>query len=537
MANFYDVALRFPRSNKVGQLRIEANTPEQVREITSLMFPGATLQGYESLSLSALGQSDADLNRLYKKIHNGTIAEINPKELSAREIAMGTRFGGPPLDVMNLTDSNSIIQSAGTTDIGIGGADPLQALRNKWQGRISPEAGVSGFDRWSNDLQAMIDQEAGAGATFEPDQIQGFKDNQDWVQAMGEGEDLSKFKRFTPMSDASDIGMEEGWNEIGGVNDAGFIPGATPDAPPLQSSFTTDFPGDMPGITNAQARYLKEQYFVNNPDMIGTVHGHIMGIHEFNSLPDDDKMKYGWRREGDFESGFRPDLDGSGGNEIINEIKRKEKEVGGEEKKIGIDEATSNIMEKEAELSAERTNWGEAMPDALLQRQLEAMSPEAAFRRGLQQRFGDLPTGSFRAFMERQASPYAGVYTTRGLAGLRDTEIPTTFQDYVSRTDLPTMGRQATEALGQLRGYGPMQGAESEGLAAMLRPQSVRDLDNAMKLLTAAQQAKYSPMVASAFNPRGIYEEDLYADYLAKGGGMERSPSNFLEFASGRYGL
>ena len=58
-----------------------------------------------------------------------------------------------------------------------------------------------------------------------------------------------------------------------------------------------------------------------------------------------------------------------------------------------------------------------------------------------------------------------------------------------------------------------------------------------MGLLRAAQSAQYSPLVSRMFNPRGVTQEDVYADWARRGGGAGADPTNFLDFASGRFGL
>jgi len=584
--SYYDLTLRFPNSGKTNSLRIEADSVDEVKTIVNSLFPEATILPVDSVSLRMTGEESLSRNDIfanYRKITDD-IGEVSLRIISDNDAkqgklvdSRGTTLDRPIFQMMDLGESKKILKAATGAGVGLGigtpgrDAEAMGELKEKWQRFSSPDYNFRDEGRYSRDLMDIFDEEQRAGATFDADTGQKFREFEDWIGqdaaarnlegrsdadfAMG-GQQLDEFGypigavQDTTSRDISQLTDEEMGNMVSqaqrdaslaqgqqldqfgypiGIGDpppgggpgggagggAGGGSGAGGDVDELGQPLGT-FTGEMPNLSNAQRKYINDFYFKQNPNVAGTIHGYIMGLNAFLQLKDTDKMQWGWR----------PDVDDPDKNGI-----------GAQEKKIGTDEATAKMMEEEARLSAERTNWGEAMPEQVIQRQLEGMSPEAAFRRGLQQRFGDLPSGSFQSFMQRQSSPYAGVYTTRGLAGLRDTEIPTTFQDYVSKTDLPTMGRHATEALGQLRGYGPMEGAESEGLSAMLRPQGVRDLDTAMQLLTAAQRSKYSPMVASAFNPRGIYAEDLYADYLAKGGGMERSPSNFLDFASGRYGL
>ena len=558
MANFYDVALRFPKTNKVGQLRIEAYTPEQVREITSLMFPGATLEGYESLSLSASGQSRDDLTRLYKKIHNnGTIAEVNPKELSNSDAAKGIRFGGAPdsraiLNVMNLSESNSILQAASADGAefgsfgafgGAGGVDPISSLSSKWQRKISPEPTPLGpADRWSNDLQAMIDQETigdsetpGAGVTFLPDQIERFKKNQAWVD-----EDLSQFvpKFGMPGSESGTefIDPEFGIQAMNKPKDLVIEPGTS--AIDVGPSGETAYTGDMPGTTNAQARYLKEVYFADNPDLIGTVHGHIMGINEFNRLSDDDKQKYGWRPEGwrgeKKEIEETVNVDGTSGTEIDSGLKVPKDGLTGVR-----DEVTTKMFEDEAALNLGGAG-GEALSTLSAEQQLkdtlEGMSRLGAYREGIAGRFGgDLPGGAFQQFMDRQLDPYYSTYQADMLAG---TGIPErdTFQDFVKRTTLPQLGSIASDRLASFRET-PYREGLSQGMSDLINPADANQTRNALNLLRAAQQQRYSPIAARAFNPRGLHEEDIFADYMRRGGGATPTAQNFLEFAAGRYGL
>ena len=208
---------------------------------------------------------------------------------------------------------------------------------------------------------------------------------------------------------------------------------------------------------------------------------------------------------------------------------------------------------------------------------MEAASPLAAYRQGLASRFGgDIPGGAFSRFMESQYNPYLSVFQVGQLAntlqpggiqalqptgmggamgaaadmqGVMDLEDPIvgfpapkpqTFEQFTGTTTLPQLGQQAGALLERLRGMGvgtdQLRRDIPSGVRQILRPESYDQVQNALGLLQAAQQQRYSPIAARAFNPRGVRQEDIFADYIRQGGGAT-TPENFLEFAAGRYGL
>ena len=208
---------------------------------------------------------------------------------------------------------------------------------------------------------------------------------------------------------------------------------------------------------------------------------------------------------------------------------------------------------------------------------MEAASPLAAYRQGMANRFGgDIPGGAFSRFMESQYNPYLSVFQVgqlantlqpggiqalqptgmggamgaaadmQGVMGLEDPIVgfpapkPQTFEQFTGTTTLPQLGQQAGALLQQLSGMGvgtdELRSGIPSGVRQIIRPESYDQVQNALGLLQAAQQQRYSPIAARAFNPRGVRQEDIFADYIRKGGGAT-TPENFLKFASGRYGL
>ena len=186
-------------------------------------------------------------------------------------------------------------------------------------------------------------------------------------------------------------------------------------------------------------------------------------------------------------------------------------------------------------------------------RALEDATALGAYRAAQAQRMGlgrdaPLPGGTYGQYLERQFDPaysgFLGQVAGQQLAGAPPISAPS-FEEWIGapgRT-APGIAQGALNTLEQMRGIAPgaAPAGLGEGIYDWINPRSAQATQNALGLLRAAQSAQYSPLVSRMFNPRGVTQEDIYADWARRGGGAaptaEQPAINFLDFASGRFGL
>ena len=656
MANFYDVWIMFPqarrgdkltadyeagvpvwgRDEKTNPLRIEADSPSDVRQIVESLFPDATIRpnpdqiknnpdNYKTVTDDGIGELDTSI---FGGFTGRGFGGQSPEKI-AREgwleggISGPAQSGSKKTRVMDSVESGRILK-ASSGAIGPTGeesqffrgdtqVDPMKDFRDRWGSAINPGWGIDetrdqaladaslamGGDPSSGDFGTWVDQYGGETTNRSRASLGGSLAG----RAAGELAAESALRGASDFigGDAASRSVGQQYDEFGypiGGPEGGPQGGAQGAANELVQAINIEN-ADFKNIKGVEREGEARANFIQD-FLAGKVKGYEWiatagpeeisqsGIMDmaggiWNGLPDAAKSQYGQVKPSDtvnIADAFTPGGDqgpiGPDGEVVLPEKDLSEAQQYDE---FGYPIRSEVREPKDFTRSDVTAADGTIMPfsDYAQQWGMEAASPLAAYRQGMANRFGgDIPGGAFSRFMESQYNPYLSVFQAQELAntlqpggiqalqptggggamgaaadmqgvmGMEDPIIgfpapkPQTFEQFTGGTSLPQLGQQAGALLQQLSGMGvgtdELRSGIPVGLRQMIRPEQYDQVQNALGLLQAAQQQRYSPIAARAFNPRGVRQEDIFADYIRKGGGAT-TPDNFLQFASGRYGL